>query len=84
MHFDVPMLQVPIDGSKMFFRGTNTEYDLTFDSWITPTLCKFLMAFVGANPGLQSVSWIDPVMDFLSTEFVPLPVFTDYVVTETP
>jgi len=82
--FDIDMLQIPITGANLFLRSGNSSYALTYDSWMTSKRCKFTEAFTGVSPGANVTSWIGGAMEFMSSEGIPLAVFTDHPVTRSP
>lgn len=81
LRFDIPMLQVPVAGSDMFFRVNDTERALTFDSWLDATTAQFTTALVGADVGPDIISFTGSPMTFLSIDEFPAEFFTDFPVT---
>lgn len=78
--FDIPMIQVDIDASNLFFRAANRERPCTFLNWVSPTRCRFSTAQGDPNIGDPIVSYIGSEMEFLSSVGIIAEKWTDFPV----
>ena len=82
--FDIPMLEIPITGTNMYCQSLSRELLLTFSQWISSTVCHFSITLGAIKPSYSFITWIPADMEFVSTEGIPLKVFTGFPVNPQP
>lgn len=78
LHFDIDMIPTILSGSALFARYLQLELELDSNTWETPFRAHFPVLNEVTNLGDDVVSYINPTMEFMSTEGWPLDVFTDF------
>lgn len=83
-NFDIPCLQVPNNGSRIWMRYINKIVALTYDCWQSPTKLICAPVFGAADVGPALTSFTGAEMDIFSSVGIIAEKWTDVPITSFP
>lgn len=82
--FDSPMLEVPVDGSRIFLRFNNLSRNLVFVQWLSSTVLAFSPGTSSPDTGPKITTYIGAEMDILGIDGTPAVKWSEVPVGSVP